>query len=205
MSRRAEERGSPGADERWRCFVAIDLGEPVRTAIASYLAELRATVAGIAWTRPENLHLTLAFLGDVPAARIAPLVERLTDGLRGAPPLAVRAVGVGAFPSLARPQVLWIGIESPDLGAVADAVQSACMAEGLPRDAKPFRPHVTLGRVRARNRRATPDLMRLARDGGREFGRTPVDRVVLYRSRLDASGARHTPLATFPLAPADLV
>ncbi len=202
MSRRGERDASSASDVRWRCFVAIDLAEPARTAVVAYLAALRTTVAGVAWTRPENLHLTLAFLGDLPAARIPSLTERLTLALRGSPRLEIRAVGVGAFPSLGRPQVLWVGIESPRLAALADQVQTACAREGAAREARAFRPHVTLGRVRARSRRAGPDLMPLARDGAREFGTALVERVVLYRSELGTGGARHTPLATFALAAA---
>jgi 2'-5' RNA ligase len=187
-------------DERWRCFVAVDVAEPARTAIAGYLGELRATCPGVGWTRPENLHLTLAFLGDVAASRIASLSESLAARLGGIAAFTARAVGLGAFPSLARPQVLWVGIAAAELGPLADAVQDTCERAGFPRERRAFRPHVTLGRVRARRADGNSDLALLARDGDRDFGAAAVARVILYRSELGRGGARHTALASFALA-----
>ncbi len=112
--------------ERWRCFVAVTLGDPTRAAVIEYLERLRATVAGVAWTRPENLHLTLKFLGDVAAARVPSLTERLRLAVAAEPAFTVRVGGVGAFPSLARPQALWVGVGSPRVAALAAAVESAC-------------------------------------------------------------------------------
>lgn len=189
-----------GADERWRCFVAIDLEDPARRAVGAYLGDLRATIPGVAWTRPGNLHLTLAFLGDVPATSVPDLAARLARALAGTACFTARVVGVGAFPSLARPQVLWVGVAAPPLRGLADAVQRTCEAAGFPRERRPFRPHVTLGRVRTRTRGAGSDLGLLGRDGDRDFGAAPVGRVTLYRSELAKGGARHAPLATFALA-----
>ena len=193
--------GEPAApEERWRCFVAVTLGDPTRAALIEYLERLRATVAGVGWTRPENLHLTLKFLGDVAPARVPSLTERLRLAVAAEPAFTARVGGVGAFPSLARPQALWIGVGSPRVAALAAAVESACEREGFEPERRPFRPHVTLGRVR--DRRPRPDLSFLARDGDRELGIAPVADVVLFRSELQARGARHSVLARLPLAPA---
>ena len=189
-------RNDPAA-ERWRCFVAVELPDPARAAVIRYLRELRPTVSGVAWTRPESLHLTLAFLGDVPVPVIPDLRLRLATALARSERFAARVVGVGAFPSLVRPQVLWVGVEAPAVGGLAAAVRGACIAAGLPHDDRRFRPHVTIGRVRTR--RVGSDLALLARDGERDFGTAEIERVVLYRSQLGAGGARHSPLATFPL------
>jgi 2'-5' RNA ligase len=193
------DRASSGRDERWRCFVAIDLTDPARSAVDAYLRELRTTMPGVAWTRSENLHLTLAFLGDVAAASVPDVTARLAAALAGVGGFAARATGVGAFPSLARPQVLWVGIAAPPLLVLADVVQEACAAAGIPRERRPFRPHVTLGRVRTRTRGGRADLALLARDGDRDFGAATIERVILYRSELGHGGARHSPLAAFPL------
>lgn len=199
---RPDDRAAPGAsDERWRAFVAIDLAEPARSAVTDYLAGLRAAITGVGWTRPEHLHLTLAFLGEVPRTRIASVSDRLAAVLLPRLRFEARVVGLGAFPSVARPQVLWVGIASPELAGLADVVQGACEREGFPREQRPFRAHVTLGRVRQRGGRSGgTDFALLARDGDRDFGTTVVEHVVLYRSELGRGGARHTPLATFPLA-----
>lgn len=202
MSRPGDPSAGGAPAERWRCFVAVDLDEPARAAVARYLGDLRATLPGVGWTRAENLHLTLAFLGDVPRGQIPSLTDRLAALVGAVAGFTARAVGVGAFPSLARPQVLWVGIAAPELAALADVVQGACERKGFPRERRPFRPHVTLGRVRARNAREGADLALLARDGDRDFGVAPITRVVLYRSELGRGGARHVPLASFPLAAA---
>ena len=187
--------------ERWRCFVAVSLGEPARTAVIEYLERMWATTAGVAWTRPDNLHLTLQFLGSIEASCLPSLRERLQGALAPVASFEMQVGGIGAFPSVSRPQVLWVGLTSPEIGPLAAAVQRACAAEGFPPEQRKFRPHLTLGRVRTRGRRDAPDLELLARDGALEFGTAPVERVTLYRSELRPTGARHSVLAIFPLLP----
>src|SRR5262245_10012980 len=137
-------------EERWRCFVALDVGEPARSAVVEYLDRLRTTVAGVAWTSAGNLHVTLKFLGDVPVARIPGLTERRRRAVSAEPAFALQVGGVGAFPSLARPQALWIGIGSARIGSLAAAVETACVEEGFEPERRRFHPHLTLGRVWAR-------------------------------------------------------
>ncbi len=189
-----------------RSFVAIELADPARSAVVEYLTALRATVGGIAWSRVDQIHLTLKFLGDVAEARIPALAERLRAVAAECPSFACRVGGIGAFPSVARPRVVWIGVEAPPIGPLAAAVDRACAAEGVAAEARPFHPHLTLGRVRERRRargpmaEAPPALAFLAADGDREFGVSPATSLVLFRSELGAGGARHSALATLPLA-----
>jgi 2'-5' RNA ligase len=199
VSRLGDAPGA-GAEAAWRCFVAVSLVDPARTAVAEYLASLRATVAGVGWVRPEQLHLTLKFLGNVAPARIAALEARLIEAVGVIEACTAEVAGVGAFPNLARPQVLWVGVRAPSLAALADAVEASAAAEGFARETRPFRPHVTLGRVRERGRRATPEVALLARDGDRAFGTSPLRDVTLFRSVLGAGGARHGVLGSFRLA-----
>lgn len=182
-----------------RSFIAIPIADPARTAVVAYLERLRGTVGGVAWTRPENLHLTLKFLGDIPVGRVKSLTDRLHAVGVVTAPFTLQIVGVGAFPNLARPRALWIGVAAPALLPLADAVDAACVAERFAPDERGFRPHVTLGRVRASTRVRAPDLAFLAADGNCEFGLAPVERIVLFRSELRSGGARHTALATVPL------
>jgi RNA 2',3'-cyclic 3'-phosphodiesterase len=186
-----------------RAFVAIPIADPARAAVVAYLERLRATIGGVAWTRLENLHLTLKFLGNVPADRVADLTARLQAVGLGARPFALQVGGVGAFPSLARPRALWVGVSSPALVPLADAVEAACVAAGCAAEERPLRPHVTLGRVRDTSRKRPPELGFLGADGGKEFGAAPVDAFVLFRSELRSDGARHTALATVPLVGRD--
>jgi 2'-5' RNA ligase len=184
---------------RIRSFIALDLAEPVRTAVIAYLERLRSTLGGVTWTRAENLHVTLKFVGDVDVERVPALVDRLRTVAAAANPFTLQVAGVGAFPSLARPRVLWVGVAAPALPPLAQAVESACVAEGFVAEPRALRPHVTLGRVRAPGRRGAPDLAWLAADGAREFGCARIESVALFRSDLGSDGARHTALASVPL------
>jgi RNA 2',3'-cyclic 3'-phosphodiesterase len=182
-----------------RAFIAIEIADPARSAVVAYLETLRATADGVAWTRPENLHLTLKFLGNVEGARLPSLTERVHGVAAAQPAFALRVAGVGAFPSLARPRVLWVGVRAPELAALAVAVDRACVAEGFPPEPRPLHPHVTLGRVRERGARPrTGDLPFLATDGGREFGHAAATSLVFFRSELGRGGARHEPIAILP-------
>jgi len=187
---------------RVRSFIAISLAEPARAAVVAYLDRLRATVEGVAWTRPEHLHLTLKFLGDVDVARIPVLGERLRTVAAATGPFTLRVAGVGVFPSLARPRVLWVGVVAPVLLTLSDGVEHACRAEGFAPEPRALRPHVTLGRVRDGGRGGKPDLGFLASDGDRELGSSPVADLVLFQSELRSDGARHTALVTLPLGTA---
>lgn len=198
MSRPGDPPGA-GGDAAWRCFIAVSLADPARAAVVEYLRGLRTTVSWVSWTRPEQLHLTLKFLGSVAPARIPALEARLAEVAGAVEACTAEVAGVGAFPNIARPQVLWVGVRAPTLASLADAVEVSCVAEGFARETRPFRPHVTLGRVRERGGRATPELTLFARDGARTFGTSPVREVTLFRSVLGPGGARHSALASFGL------
>jgi len=139
---------------RMRSFIAIRLADPARATVVAYLEQLRATVGGVAWARPENLHLTFKFLGDVACERLPPLVAALRPVAASVQPFTLRVAGVGAFPSLARPRVLWVGVAAPVLPALAAAVERACRDQGFALEARAFRPHLTLGRVRSERHRS---------------------------------------------------
>lgn len=185
-----------------RSFVAVEVEEPARAAIVAYLDSLKTRIEDVAWTRPENLHVTLKFLGGVAPELLPTLTERLTAiGARVAP-FSIGYAGVGAFPSATRPRVLWIGADAPALSPLAATVDAAgALVGGAPED-HAFHPHVTLGRPRVRrggraHRAATGAV--LAGDRSRDFGSAPARAIVLFRSDTGPTGARHTPLARIAL------
>ena len=203
---------SPADARPIRSFVAIEVEEPARGAILEYLAELRGRVEGVAWTRSENVHVTLKFLGGVAPAGLALLAARLTAIAGAQPPFTVAYGGVGAFPSAARPQVLWVGAAAAEIGRLAAAVDAAGEIAGVERERRPYHLHVTLGRVRdARLARDARDARRdradrrpacgtrprdvLTADAGRRFEAAAATALVLFRSDAGPAGARHTPLA----------
>jgi 2'-5' RNA ligase len=197
---------SPAAARPIRSFVAIEVEEPARAAIVEYLDDLRRRVEHVAWTRPENLHVTLKFLGGVTPVRLVALAGVLAELAAAQPPFTVTYAGVGAFPSVARPQVLWVGADAAELASIAAAVDAASGLVEVEREHRPYHPHITLGRVRdarrSRERRresahasATRVSDVIAIDGGRAFGSAAATALVLFRSDTGPAGARHTPLA----------
>ncbi len=164
----------------------------MRAALGVAIARLRGVAREVAWVAPENLHLTLKFLGQVEEARLAPLAMALQAAAAGLPAFDASVAGLGAFPSATRPRVVWAGVRegAGTTTALAERVERACAGLGLAPETRPFSPHITLGRVRVprRNPRLT-DL--LAAGAGEEFGRIRVGSLVLMESRLSPQGARY--------------
>ena len=176
-----------------RSFLAVDLPDDVRAALVRVGDRLPGAVRRV---RPEALHLTLRFLGDIDDEQVPALIEALRAATRRAPASLVLAGG-GAFPSPVRPRVLWAGLRGDleELHDLARAVEQAVVAAGLPPEPRPFHPHVTLGRVKGRvPRRVVDELAALP-----DLGEVPLDAVVLYESELLPEGARHTVVHRFPL------
>jgi len=186
-----------------RCFVAVDLSDETRDAIAKAQADLRAAAprADVGWIDPAKMHLTLKFLGEVEEARRDAIDTALADVARRHGPFALTAGGAGAFPGPSRPRVLWTGLVGGlrEIGLLAVDVERACARLGFPLEARPFRGHVTLGRVRSPRGVGRAIRAMDALDGA-VFGTWTVREVVLYRSHLGGShGARYEALGRFGL------
>jgi 2'-5' RNA ligase len=186
-----------------RCFVAVDLPAEVRDAIAEAASALRAAGprADVSWTRPEKMHLTLKFLAEVPE----PTAPRLATALAGVAarhaPFTLVAGGVGGFPSRARPRVLWAGLTDGvrEVGRLAADVELACEPLGFALESRPFRGHLTIGRVRM-PRGIGRVVAAMDPYDDAVFGRWTVRELVLYRSHLHGSaGSTYEPLGRYAL------
>lgn len=137
---------APRREERWRCFVAVPIADEVRTTLAQYVDELRREpwADDWRWTDPASWHITLAFLGSVSSASIPELAATLDDVASRHTPLTVETGSPGAFPSLRRPRVLWVGVRD-QTGALSDLATDVQAALGV-LIASPFVGHVTLAR-----------------------------------------------------------
>jgi 2'-5' RNA ligase len=181
-------------------FVALEPPEPVRRRLAVLADELRhgAGRAGdeVRWVPPENVHLTLQFLGAVPEERVAGVEAALRDAAAGARPLSLSLHGAGGFPNARRPRVLWAGLEG-DVAPLADLVRDlgARLAKlGFPPEDRPFSPHLTLGR--ARDARGAPGLAgALARAARIEPTPWRATELVLFESHLSPRGPRYEAIA----------
>lgn len=180
--------------------MAVLLPEGVRAALAREIERLRLVARGVAWVAPENLHVTLKFLGEVDEARLPSLREALAGAAAPVPPFDLAVRGLGAFPSVGRPRVIWAGLgEGADAAAeLARRVDEALASLGFPREDRPFAGHVTLGRVRE-PRRHPALTAAIEAGGGRDFGLVRVDAAALMQSRLSPHGARYTRLESAPL------
>lgn len=187
-----------------RLFVALDPPEPVRRRIAAMQAELRRAAGRhadeVRWVAPEDVHLTLQFLGAVPEERLEALRGALAAAAGEARPLALELKGAGGFPTARRPRVVWAGVggEVVPLASLAAGLGRRLAPLGFPPEDRPLSPHLTLGR--ARQGRGAPGLGgALAQVASLEGAPWRAEALVLYRSHLSPAGARYQPLDRFPL------
>jgi len=184
-----------------RLFIAINLPPAERDRLAREAGALRAARLPVRWVSTDSLHLTLKFLGEVADGRRGEVEAAIGETASGFPPFQVELRGLGAFPRMARPRVVWVGVQAPpELARLAGALDVAMARLGFPREERPFSPHLTLGGAK---RDARPrDFRRLAElAAGLDFSATIVARTVdLMRSHLSSQAARYERLLAAPLA-----
>jgi RNA 2',3'-cyclic 3'-phosphodiesterase len=185
-------------DSRIRSFVAVDVAAPVRAALQELLDELASAEGNVRWVRAQGVHVTLKFLGWVAARRLRRVRDALAAVAAAHAPVQLRLKGLGGFPSLRRPRVLWVGADGAGLAALARGVDVALAAEGFAAEARPFAPHLTLGRVKSLRRWPRLEALLQAHLSD-DFGASPVEALTVYRSTLRSDGAVYTPLWTIPL------
>jgi 2'-5' RNA ligase len=183
-----------------RAFVAAGLPDDVRQAVADTLAPVQRRSSGVRWVAPESLHITLQFLGAVPADRVEPVCAALEAAVAPAAPFPMTLRAFGAFPDARRPRVLWLGIEdAPALLDVQRAVAAALQTLGFTPEARPFHPHVTVGRAE-RGARAADAAAAAAAAAERTFeAQVTVHSIELMESRLLRDGARYSVARRFHL------
>jgi 2'-5' RNA ligase len=186
-----------------RLFVAIDVGDVVRAeaarvikAISSKLEAVK-TPPKIAWVRPDDLHVTLRFIGEVADEAVPALCERLAPPVSLAP-FEVEWRGLGVFPSARQPRALWLGVVAGGaaLGAL-EAEVTRRLAGTVEPESRPLLPHLTLGRVKMAG--AGIDWPKILQAQDVRGARSPVDRVTLYRSQLSPRGPHYTGLVSASL------
>ncbi|MBI3557962.1 MAG: RNA 2',3'-cyclic phosphodiesterase [Deltaproteobacteria bacterium] len=173
-----------------RLFVAVNMSAEVNAKLASILRS-QDFAGQVNWVRPENLHLTVKFLGAVAAEKL-PRVTQLVREAAKFLPLRVSAQGAGAFPDVQTGKVLWIGIHehSGKLSALAAYLDEKFAVLGIARETREYSPHLTLGHAQA----GQPAARYVAAYSKSSFGISLVSELVLYESETLPAGPRYTPL-----------
>lgn len=183
-----------------RLFVAVDPSEAVQRSIATEMEGLKAFAPRAKWSRPEALHLTLAFLGEVKDDLVPSFAAALEPIGGRHRPFELEVAGSGTFGPPLHPRVLWLGLGGAiaELAALRTDVVGALVPLGYVEEAREFSPHLTL--ARSRIPRGEPALALCARQAAStSMGRFPVDELILYRSQPGPSGSLYTALARIPL------
>jgi RNA 2',3'-cyclic 3'-phosphodiesterase len=192
-----------------RIFVALDLDDAIRQRIHSFMNGVQNFAADARWVDPASVHVTLKFIGEKPVEVVEQIKSRLTQVQAEA--VEMRFGGYGFFPTAKAARVFWVGIAAgPELAHLASKVDEVTQALGLPKENRPFSPHLTLARSgsgapgRRRDDRAN-NVFRKLQDklGARphlEFGTSNAREFFLYESQVSRGGARYTKIASFPLS-----
>jgi RNA 2',3'-cyclic 3'-phosphodiesterase len=186
----------------YRTFIAIEIPAGLRATVIDYIKNLRDKVpdASASWSRENNLHLTLKFLGDVPVALIADLSAAASAAARASGPIELTLARSGVFPSRGKPNVLWIGIEDPQTGLpeAHQRLEEELAARGFARDSRAYHPHLTIARIRKPH--GAKDLAAAHRASDFAGQTFTAKELVVFRSELLPQGSRHTVISRHALS-----
>ena len=186
--------------ETVRTFIAVELPQEIHNTLKQLQDVLRGSMPDVRWTKAANIHITLKFLGDVQVSRLDAISESLRDAAGQFSPFNVRLTGIGAFPNSRKPRIIWVGIDqgADELVQMAQKIEASMKRLGFPREKRPFRPHLTIGRIRHLEH---PLVMTeaLERSAVGELGEFTVQKASFIKSQLDPAGSIYTTLAEAPL------
>lgn len=186
-----------------RAFIAVEIPSELQQKIQKETANFRKQISSLVrWVPPQNMHLTLKFLGDVSPNSVEFLIQMLRNEAEHIQGFDIHLAGLGVFPNLKRPRVIYIGIQAPAaLDALARGIESASRRLGYEAEERPFYAHLTLGRVRQNVTAAEQQQIRRAVEGTQVdlLGTARVDSVHLYKSELNPGGSVYTRLYSAPL------
>ena len=176
-----------------RAFVAVEIPMTLREQIALLQENLQKTGADIQWVEPPNLHLTLKFLGESDERQLHALEEKLPPAVARTRPFSIRLEGVGAFPKIQFPRILWIGVAQgkEPLMKLAENIEKECRTLGFPSEERPFSPHLTIGRTRSSGHLSnlSNSLQQATFQAVQSF---EVNEIILFQSVLLPEGPTHT-------------
>jgi 2'-5' RNA ligase len=180
-----------------RTFLAVPLGQDVSEAIVSLRNDLISILPDVRWVAPGTMHLTIKFFGDTPSRDIDKIKTAMQSSQKKLKAFETDISGLGAFPSLSRPRVIWLGVKNQGaFKRLHAALEEDLSQVGFERDERPFSPHLTLGRAK----KPIPSAEKLLEKYRHVYcGKMNADRLVLFESRLNPKGAVHLPLFSISL------
>ena len=185
-----------------RLFIAVNLPVEIKRSLGSFIQVLRRFPLDARWVTEANLHLTLQFLGNVSEERVPAIVQGLNRAAAGVAPFKLVISGVGVFPSVERPRVLWVGVsgETIILTDLHRRVQEEMGLLGFEAERRRFSPHLTLARRSPRGFRKLLQKAEEYAERAKSFGETRVVSIELMQSELSPAGAKYYVLASMPLS-----
>lgn len=182
-----------------RCFIAIVIPDSLKKQIIEMTDLLKKYDADIKWVNPENIHLTLKFLGNTPQSLLTKINDTLNEAVLPYSPFHIKIYGTGVFPNKKHPRVIWIGIKDSEiLINLRNAIEQSISSLGYQKDEKEFKPHLTLGRVRSQ--KGIMHIINNLEDfKDKDFGTIYVDNIKLMKSDLKPKGAEYSCLYDIPI------
>ena len=190
---------------RLRTFIAVDISPAVRERAEILTARFRKTDIKATWTKPENLHVSLKFLGDIDETQIPDLCRRVASVAQSHAPFQLSFTTAGAFPSGDRPRAVWMGVGEGrgEITELQAEIEESLLDLRIPRERRRFKPHLTLGRIREGGPKAK-ELTAIIEQNAEFDGQScRVDCVLTLASYLERSGPTYQVLARAPLGPGD--
>lgn len=182
-----------------RCFIAIELNENIKKGLGSLMEQLMPFAPDLKWVRPENLHITLKFLGEVKEEKIDKIKKTLDEVGRSCRPFKIKMKGMGQFPEKKKPRVIWAGVEdSEGLFSLQKEVEKSLSRLGFKEEEREFTGHITLARIKDPSGMERL-LDRLSAFKEKDFGLLEVEEIVLMKSELRPDGARYERIGVFKL------
>lgn len=176
-----------------RAFIAVEIPEKIISSIGKVQERLKDHKLKVRWVRPKSMHLTLKFLGHIPEEDTEKVGGVLLETVKGYSPLSLKAKGMGVFPGIKRPRVIWVGFagQLETLVRLQKTLDEKLETIGFPREKRPFKGHLTLGRIKTRiDPKKFGDVLRTFSIFETET--FTADRIILYQSDLKPSGAVYT-------------
>ena len=182
-----------------RLFLAVDVSSQVRGSLEECVKHLRETRAPVRWVKPEAIHMTIKFLGETPEEKLKDLIAAMESVCGCIMPFPITVTGLGAYPNLRRPRIIWAGVQeaSGTLQRLWNHSEDAARTLGWEKEKRGFSPHITLGRVKGSIN--LPRLSEVVKSlESKQWGDQEVPNLLLYSSRLKPGGAEYEVVHVFP-------